>query len=153
MPRNSSAEWSLPLLIPLVEMRMWRWPLRRGGPLFLPDLRYPLPSWWLVREKEIFHSRLISPPCSVCVSGVNMLDHDELFRQLRSRIVSTVSPHVVQLQSETCSTGQTNCRNQLQYVLKTLLYRHKEYVERNSHTTNSVVRRRGEFLRVLRMRE
>jgi hypothetical protein len=44
-------------------------------------------------------------PTAVMVAGVNMPDHDVLFRQLRSKIVASVTPHVVQLQSETCSTG------------------------------------------------
>lgn len=36
-----------------------------------------------------------------------MPDHDVLFRQLKCKIVATVTPHVVQLQSDSCSTGET----------------------------------------------
>ena len=46
-----------------------------------------------------------------------MPDHDVLFRQLRSKIVASVTPHVVQLQSETCSTGEASNSCKLQQIL------------------------------------
>ena len=64
-----------------------------------------------------------------------MPDHDVLFRQLRSKIVASVTPHVAKLQSETCSTGEAINSWKLQQILN--FCRNEGCMEGNTLATNS----------------
>ena len=66
-----------------------------------------------------------------------MPDHEMLFRELRSRIAASVTPHVVQLHSETCSAGETGFVK-LQNLVKLLFCRDKGRLEGNTRASYKV---------------
>ena len=131
----------------------------REGDSLLRDLRYPL-QWWLLvsqwlSDEILMHfggANLSMHTSSIIIimmggylslPGVNMPDHHQLFKQLKLRLCSTTTSHVVLLKSATCNAGTVAFVAMQNCCQRILLYRvrHENYVERGAPSGYAVGQR------------